>query len=400
MNSAQNEIRYLPPHSSSGIARWALSGLVALFLVAVPVHGASGEAGGSDLSLFIVSFLFLMGVSQAGVVFCAITRMVRAQWSKPYHRLAELSTMAFFPFAILGFLLIYYQASDDLFYWLSASADDHLSPWLNLDWLLIRNVSALLLFYGVSYVYVMKALRPDLEGADGVDHREVEQQLYVMSPVVVLCFVLVSTFFAWDYAMMIIPHWHSTVFPIFFWFGNLFAGTAALIVFPALLGRSAPTGSNFGPAQIRGLSMMVTAFTLIWLYMFWAQFFVIWFGNLPHEFEPLWRQMYGHYAPFYWTMMAGCFFIPFVALIFAVINRSLVAMCVVSFGVNLGIWICKYLMVVPALSPDAGVFNNALDVGLTLGLLAGFVIVVVVLAKRAPMYSRWELALAPLPKRR
>ena len=352
-----------------------------------------------ELSLFIVSFLFLMGVSQAGVVFCAITRMVRAQWSKPYHRLAELSTMAFFPFAILGFLLIYYVAKDDLFYWLSAAPDAHLSAWLNIDWLLIRNVCALLVFYGLGAVYVMKALRPDLAGSNDVDHRQVEQQLYVLSPVVVICFVICNTFFAWDFAMMLIPHWHSTVFPILFWFGNLFAGTAALIVFPALLGQSTAPDSPFGPRQVRGLSMMVTAFTLMWLYFFWAQFFVIWFGNLPHEHDPLWRQMYGHYAPYYWTMMAGCFFVPFVTLIFAVVNRSMLAMCIVGFGINLGIWMSKFLLVAPVFSPDARPLDNLLDVALSLGLLAGFVVVVVLLAKRLPMYSQWEMNLAPIKRR-
>ncbi len=396
MSSAQTQAQPSLPAVAIDVTRLAL---IALLLVASPVHAAGNETTPPDLSLFIVSFLFLMGVSQAGVVFCAITRMVRAQWSKPYHRLAELSTMAFSPFAILGFLLIYYAAKDDLFYWLSASPDAHLSPWLNINWLLIRNVGALLLFYGLSAVYVMKALRPDLANASDVDHREVERQLYVLSPVVVLCFVLCNTFFAWDFAMMLIPHWHSTVFPILFWFGNLFAGTAALIVFPALLGQSAATTSHFGPRQVRGLSMMVTAFTLLWLYFFWSQFFVMWFGNLPHETDPLWRQMYGHYAPYYWTMMAGCFFVPFVTLIFAVVNRSLLAMCIVGFGINLGIWMSKYLMIVPVFSPDARPLDNLLDVGLSIGLLAGFVVVVVLLAKRLPMYSQWEINLAPIPRR-
>ena len=124
--------------------------------------------------------------------------------------------------------MIHY-ARVDLFYWLSASPDAHLSPWLNGDWLLIRNLFGLLLFYGLSAVYVLKALRPDLTGAaeaGKVDHREVERQLYLMSPLVIIGFVLCNTFFAWDFAMMLIPHWHSTVFPIHFWFGNLYAGTS------------------------------------------------------------------------------------------------------------------------------------------------------------------------------
>ena len=353
-------------------------------------------SGQPNVALLTATFLFLMGVSQAAIVFCAMTRLVKAQWSKPYYRLAELSTLAFFPFAIGGFLLLYFYARDDLFYWLNAGPDAHLSPWLNIDWLFARNLFGLLLFYGLSAFYVLKGIRADRAAAQGASEaglREIENQLYLLSPFVVLAFVLCNTFFAWDFAMMLIPHWHSTVFPIFYWFGNFFAACAALIVFPAVLGRTEAGARHFGPDQVRFLGMIVTAFTLMWLYFFWAQFFVIWFGNLPHEAEPLWRQMYGHYSPYYWTMMAGCFFVPLGTLVFAVVKRSLIAMCLLAIGINLGIWISKYLMVVPVFSPDNRPFDNLLDIGITLGFVAGFVVVLMLLCRRLPMYAQWEINL-------
>jgi hypothetical protein len=382
-----------------GPALWVLT---ALFVVGVAslVYGWTGESTQPDIGLLVVSYLFLMGVSQVGVVFCAITRLVHAQWAKPYYRLAEISTLAFTPFAFVGFLLIFFYAQDDLFYWLSPAPEEHLSAWLNIDWLLIRNLAALAVFYGLSTYYALKALKPDLADAEmqEADHREVAGQLYMLSPLVIAAFITCNTFIAWDFGMMLIPHWHSTVFPILFWFGNLFAGTAALIVFPALLGRTSTPDSHFGPDQVRSLGMMVTGFTLLWLYFFWAQFFVMWFGNLPHETDPLWRQMYGHYGPYFWTMMAGCFFVPFAALIFAFVKRSVVAMCLIAFGINLGIWLFKYLMVVPVLRPDDQPFSSWLDVSAAIGLAAGFAAAVVFLASRVPMYSRWEMALKPIPR--
>src|SRR5688572_16157580 len=266
-----------------GVVIWVLLGLFGLS-VATLVYALRSETMRPDFGLLTVSFLYLMGVSQAGVVFCAITRLVRAQWAKPYYRLAELSTLAFFPFALGTFLLIYVYARDELFHWLAnRSPAEHGSPWLSSHWLLIRNLFGLLLFYGLSALYVAKGLRPDLSAHSG-DARKVERQLYLLSPWVIVAFVVCNTFFAWDFGMMLIPHWHSTVFPIHFWFGNLFAGTAALIVFPAALGRPRAAGRRFGPEQILGLGMLLTTFTLMWLYFFWAQFFVIWFGNLPREF--------------------------------------------------------------------------------------------------------------------
>jgi molybdopterin-containing oxidoreductase family membrane subunit len=344
--------------------------------------------------LFTVSFLYLLGISQAGVVFTAILRLTKADWGKQWYRLAELSTLAFFPFAIVGFLLIVYYARDDLFYWLHASPDEHLSPWLNINWLVIRNLGGLLLFYGLAYFYARKSLRADKASSDPtsvIDYDAVEKQMYQLSPIVILAFVLCNTFIAWDFAMMLIPHWHSSVFPIHFWFGNLFAATAAMIAIAAVM-RRVDGGAHFGPYQIKSLGMLVAGFTLIWLYFVWAQFFVIWFGNLPHEMEPLWRQMQGHYAPYFWTMMAGCFFVPLIASVFAVAKRSLLASCVVALGINLGIWINKYLMVMPVFSADNRPFDHWIDIALALGMLAGFLATIMVLARRLPVYSKWEMS--------
>jgi hypothetical protein len=376
---------------------WVLVGLFAIGVASL-VYGLSSDTVRPDFRLLTVSFLYLLGISQAGVVFCAIMRLMRARWARPYYRLAELSTLAFVPFAVGVFLLIYGYAREELFYWLANATGEHSSPWLSGRWLPIRDLFGLLLFYGLSAIYVAKSLKPDLSAAASgrTDPRVIERQLYLLSPWVIVTFVVCNTLFAWDFGMMLLPHWHSTVFPIYFWFGNLFAGTAALIVFPALL-RSRASSSPFGPDQIRSLGMLLTAFTLMWLYFFWAQFFVIWFGNMPREFSPLWRQMYGHYAPYFWSMLIGCFFLPFAAFVFAIVKRSLAAMCLIALGINIGIWINKYLIVVPALAPDDRPFDSWLDFTLALGLLAGFAAAVVALAGRFPVYSQWEMSLPREP---
>ncbi|MGH8195856.1 MAG: hypothetical protein ACREQ8_15880 [Woeseiaceae bacterium] len=381
-----------PKCQRGGIAFWLL---VVLFLAGAAslVYGLSDTGARPDFALLAVSYLFLLGISQAGVVFTAILRLVKADWGKPWYRLAELSTLAYFPFAIAGFLVIFHYARDDLFYWLQASPEDHISPWLNIDWLMVRSLGGLLLFYTLAAIYVRKSLRPDLasgQEASSIDHDEVEGQLYRFSPIVLLGFVVCNTFIAWDFAMMLIPHWHSTVFPIYYWFGNIFAGSAAMMGIVAVM-RRIDGGRHFGTNQIKSLGMLITGFTLMWLYFFWAQFFVVWFGNLPRETEPLWRQMYGHYSPYFWSMMTGCFFVPFVAFLFAVVKRSVFAMCIVALAINAGVWINKYLMIVPVFSPDDLPFDRWIDVTLALGLLAGFLAVIAMLTRRLPVYSEWEM---------
>ena len=370
--------------------------LISIFLIGIAslVFSVSSADARPDFVLFTVSYLFLLGISQAGVVFTAMLRLVKSDWGKPWYRLAELSTLAYFPFAIVGFVLIVYYARDDLFYWLQASPEDHISPWLNINWLVIRDLGGLLLFYGLAAFYARKSLRVDMangDAASAIDHDEVEKQLYLLSPIVLIAFIVCNTFIAWDFAMMLIPHWHSSVFPIHYWFGNVFAGSAAMIAIAAVM-RRADGGAHFGSYQIKSLGMLVAGFTLLWLYFFWAQFFVIWFGNLPHESEPLWRQMDGHYAPFFWAMIAACFFLPLFASLFAIVKRSMFGMCIVAFTINLGIWVNKYLMIVPVFSPDNRPFAHWIDVVLALGLLAGFLATIMILARRLPVYSNWEMS--------
>jgi molybdopterin-containing oxidoreductase family membrane subunit len=238
------------------------------------------------------------------------------------------------------------------------------------------------------------SLRPDMandDAASAIDYDDVENRLYRFSPIVLIAFIACNTLIAWDLAMMLIPHWHSTVFPIHYWFGNVFAGSAAMIAIVVVM-RKIDGGAHFGPYQIKSLGMLVTGFTLLWLYFFWAQFFVIWFGNLPQESDPIWRQMYGHYSPYFWTMIAGCFFVPFVALLFAIVKRSVLAMCLVAFAINLAIWINKYLMIVPVFSPDHQPFGHWIDIVLAVGLLAGFLATLAMLARRLPVYSAWEMS--------
>lgn len=369
--------------------------LIAVFLIGLAslIYGLLGAETKPDIALLTVSYLFLLGISQAGVVFTAILRLVESDWGKPYYRIAELSTLAYFPFAIGGFLLIFIFGRGELFYWLNPSPDEHLSAWLNIDWLFVRDLGGLLIFYVVAAIYVRTGLKPDMASADeqvAIDHDEVEKKLYLFSPIVLLAFVLSNTFIAWDFAMMLIPHWHSTVFPIHFWFGNVFAGTAAMIAIVAVM-RRADGGAHFGQHQIKSLGMMVTGFTLMWLYFFWAQFFVIWFGNLPEESAPIWRQMYGHYGPYFWFMITGCFFLPFVAFLFARVKRSIVAMGIIALAINLGIWVNKYLMIMPVMAPDYRPFQQWIDLVIALGLLAGFLATIVMLANRLPAYSSWEM---------
>ena len=357
------------------------------------------------------NFVFVLGVSQFGVAFSAIMRIFRTDWARPFYRLAEVMTLAFFPFAIILFLLIFAYGKEHLFHWLSASPEEHLSPWLNSDFLLLRNLIAQLLFYGLAVVYFLMGLTPDVtsESAESSpgwcrslyrrlwslrqsrDESKLKTNMFLYSPAILILAVIANTFIAWDFGMMLFSHYHSTVFPMYFILGNMIAGSGAILMLGAVTSRTLRLENFFGKTQLKSMGIVLTGFALLWLYMFWAQFFVTWYGNLPYELAPLQAQMTGHYAPYFWVMVFCVFAFPIGTLIFSPVKRHWWSLLTVAAVIIVGVWLNRYLLVIPALIEDHVPFSSAIELVLASGLFAGFLFMFLLLYKAFPMISAWEM---------
>jgi len=384
-------------------------GLVFVFCTFWIINTLSNEPSKALWGFFVANYIYFLGVSMFGVVFVAILRICGAGWSRPYYRLAEMTTLAFFPLAIMGFLYIYHYGSEHLFYWVTDGG--HHSTWLNSTFLLYRNLFALLLFYLLSLVYFLAGLLPDISLQDAEQGPGIRQKLYrwllsikrnkneaslkrnvyFYSPVIILVAALAMTFIAWDFGMMLVPHYHSSVYPMYFIIGNMLAGSASMIILAMLLIRFVPVSNHFNIRQVHFLAVLLTVFTLFWLYLFWAQFFVSWFGNLDHEYGVLSLQMYGHYAPLFWVMMICNVAIPIACYIFIKIKQTWWAMTLLAITINVGIWINRYLLVIPGLVDDHWPFSSFTELCMTVGLFAGFLTVLLFLFNLIPMVSNWEL---------
>ena len=127
---------------------------------------------------FVANYIYLLGITQFGVVFAAILRICRTKWARPFYRLGELMTLAFFPFAIGIFVLIFCYGRSELFWWLSPEPGEHLSAWLNADFLLIRNLIAQLVFYLLAATYFVIGLVPDITADSAATGPAWRQSLY------------------------------------------------------------------------------------------------------------------------------------------------------------------------------------------------------------------------------
>lgn len=410
--NAESRVTIGIPETSSGYPfALILMGVLFLAMTGWYLYALLVSPTDAEWGFFTSNFIYVLGVSQFGVAFSAIMRICGVKWARPYYRAGELATLAFFPFAIFGVLLICNATGDHFFYWHVRSHDPHPTAWLNQPFMLWRNVVAQLLFYGVAIWYFLLGLLPDVKEEDcaagpawrrglyrkllRMKQRWGEARLrraaYFYSPIVLVVAVLANTFISLDFSMTLVDHYHTSIFPMHFIVGNMLAGAAALLFLALVLSRLLGLGRFFQTAQVHSLSIVITGFTLLWLYMFWAQFFVSWFGNLDHEYGTLGLRMFGHYGPYFWVMLSCVFFIPLVCLIFLNFKKNWTTMLTLALVINFGMWLHRYLIVVPAVDRDHHPFLNLPEVAMSVGLFAGFFFVLLLFFQTFPMVSNWEM---------
>ena len=128
---------------NGGYGKWLLFfAVVFIGCVGMLAYALQADSVEVPWAFLTANFVFLLGVSQFGVAFTAMMRVIGAKWARPYYRLGEVLTLAYMPIAIGGLLIIYYFGRHDLFYWLDLPPGEHQSAWLNETFLLTRNLVA------------------------------------------------------------------------------------------------------------------------------------------------------------------------------------------------------------------------------------------------------------------
>lgn len=368
---------------------WVLLILLANGIVAFSYAATTTQDPSTLWGLFSANFLFFLGVSQAGIVFSAIMRIAKSEWGKHYNRLGEIFTLAFFPVAVVMFIVIYKGGAQHLFYWASPEKAAHaahgepLSPWLGMKFQIWRTVVTMALFYIMSLIYFVTARKEENGQRASV---ELTKKLNVMAGFVMFFFVWANTEVAWDFGMMILPHWESTIFPAYYWVSNVFAGAAFLFLIAHYFIPKAP-GEHLSKDYLDSVGKLLIGFTLLWIYMFWSQYIVIWYGDMPELTAPLFKRMGigSHYGATFALMLLAIFIIPFFGLSFRKIKLNVQSLSAVAILICFGVYINRYLMIVPTFTDGSTpVFATYAGVSLLFGGLATAVLSVMAFRKLFP----------------
>jgi Ni/Fe-hydrogenase subunit HybB-like protein len=356
--------------------------------------------------IFIINFVFFIGISHAGTLISAILRLCNAEWRRAITRSAEVITVLVL-FIGMSNIIIDLGRPDRV---LNVIVHGHLrSP-------LLWDVISVTTYLIASSIYLYLPLIPDIAlvrertrkrawfyrilslGWRGTErqHRLLDIAIAVMAVIVIPIAVSVHTVVSWVFGMTIQPMWHSTIFGPYFVVGAIFSGIAALIIAMAALRWAYHLEDYLREIHFNNLGILLLVMTLLWFYFTFAEHLTTYYGSDPSHMAVFRNKVFGPYAPYFWTMVVCCFVIPLPILAFHR-TRTVKGTVIASSAVIVGMWLERFTIVVPTLvNPrlpyPRGVYHPTwVEVSLTAGCFAAFILLYVLFSKLFPIVSVWEI---------
>ncbi|MEJ2642036.1 MAG: hypothetical protein P8010_20930 [Desulfosarcinaceae bacterium] len=362
---------------------------------------------------YLTNFLLFSAIAQGGLLFSVVMHITRARWSGPLADLGEAFS-AFFPLSIALFLLLF-LGREYVFPWLHMDLHGK-EDWLNIPFLFGRDLGALLLLYLTGLLYLYHSLWFKLgTAAAGTqtggaiqrwlsrrwERRRPDDDAYRRRQMFFAClyalfFALVLSLIGYDLVMAMDPHWYSTLFGAYCFVKAFYVGLGAIIIAAALL--QTRTGYKVTPEQYHDIGKLFFAFCLVWADFFYAQFVVIWYGNISEETSYIiQRTMVAPWNVLAWTVLIVCFIGPFLILLNKRIKTRPRAMVVICSIVIAGIWLEHKLLLGPAFAhgrTGGGIGSpfNLVDFFVPLGFLALMVGIISAYLRQFPQLLKTPVA--------
>ena len=348
------------------VARFALFGAIAAILGGIVlVLGVIGGHPERTWWAYETNFVFWAGLAQGMVVFAATQKLAKGHWSGVIIRFAEAGA-AFTTVAVVLFigLIIGRQY---IFTWIHEPRPE-VGWWLTNKWFFVRNGAILVALSWLSWRFVRHDTAPDVRelGGETVVRTEDAPRISRDAAFLILAYAFGYSLLGYDLIMSLSTKWVSNLFGAFYFMGSFLAGLMALAILSILLRRTMGLAGIYTSRQQHDLGKLCFGFTVFWAYLMWSQFLVIWYGNLPEETYFIFYRLYGVWRPVGIAVFLLVFVIPFIGLLG--MKPKLYAPTMVGFAlVSLaGIWLERYLEVVPAINHGAGPAIGLPEIGVTL----------------------------------
>jgi hypothetical protein len=319
-------------------------------------------------SLYLANLMFWSAIAATGPAIAAMMQLTEARWSPTVRRLA-LTTAGFLPVAFVLLAVLFFGRAD-LYGWVTNPIPVK-AVWLNVPFFFGRTLVLAAVLFLVAYAFIIRLLR------DPVPQEEAVERTRRNRLATILLFVWIITLSLWgfDLLMSLDPKWYSGLF------GGYYVVTALYTSFATLSILSVMTNSRgipIPPTAIQDVAKLQFAMSIMWMYFFWSQYLVIWYGNVPIETRFFVRRFFVQpWQTLAWVIFVLGWLLPFAYLLKRLTGRPpqrhtpLVVVAVLGLA---GIFLERIMVVFPTVSAANRLPLGLRDLLITAGFLGLFIL--------------------------
>lgn len=363
----------------------------------------------------IVNFVFWVGIGHAGTLISAVLFLLRQKWRTGIARFAEAMTI----FAVMcaGLFPLIHTGRPWLAGYLFPYPNQH-SLWVNFTSPLLWDVFAVSTYLTVSFVFWYIGLIPDFATMRdrttakirkaiystfslGWRHSHRNWQHYEKAYMILAGFATplvlsVHTIVSFDFAVSIIPGWHTTIFPPYFVAGAIFSGFAMVVTVLVFVRKIFDLEHIITLDHLEKMNKVVLATGMLVGYAYGMEFFIAWYSGMEIERFVFINRAFGPYAWAYWIMVSCNVIFPQFFWI-KKFRRSIPIMMVIVILVNVGMWFERFVITVTSLHRDFlpsswGYYKPTIvDFGILLGSFGLFFTLVLLFTRALPVVSISEV---------
>ncbi len=318
----------------------------------------------------IINFVWWVGIGHAGTLISAILFLLRQKWRTSINRFAEAMTLfavscaLIFPGIHVGRIWIAYYMFP---------IPNQMDIWPNFRSPLLWDVFAVGTYFAVSFLFWYTGLIPDLGTLRDRAQTRIKKIIFgilaigwrggnrqwrhyeraylilagISTPLVLSVHSVVST----DFAVSILPGWHTTIFPPYFVAGAIFSGFAMVMTLSIIARKIFNLDHLITLNHLEKINKIMLLTGMMVGYAYSIEFFIAWYsGNIYEQFVFI-NRAFGNYAWAYWIMISCNVVVPQLFW-FKKLRRSIPIMFIASILINIGMWFERFVIVVTSLSRD------------------------------------------------
>jgi len=337
---------------------------LAIFATLVLAIGAPIAPDRVWSNLLLVGF-YLTTLGLGGALFIALNYVCGASWNIAFRRIPEAMTALILP-AGIGLLAVLALRSEQYGWHAHGEAGTFWFKelWATPSFWLLRAVVYVTLWILFSRALVAVSRCQDRSGSVKLSLLNKRLAAFFL-----VMYAVTFSLASFDWLMLLEPMWFSTIWGVYQFAGMLQATLAVIVVLGILLRKRGPLQGVFTDEHLHDLGKLLIGFSCFWMYIWFSQYMLIWYTNMPEETSYYMTRMHGPWTPLMVLNLVLNWIVPFLVLLPKPAKRSESVMMKVAVVVLIGRWVDLYLMIFPSTIGSTPVFGiwEVASVGILLG---------------------------------